>query len=297
MSSHAALDRMAPDAAAAVAFVSIMNGVFLNVMPEITAAFALAALSHIDERVRYDQLPADLIHFGLLKSGHSCIDKLRMFNQERAAIIRSPEAAAEVYDIVRRELLADARCVDGIVALLSEFRKRGIKTFTTSVIPQVQLTRQMQDSFAGREILPFLEGALGAQASYTKLLGHLRLIAERHPEVRKFYLLFDAPAEVRMGADVRREFDVRVVGFAAPLAADQVSLAFNKGIEILKRSSLSKSVGSNVIPNLSSAFLSLPSSESLVRQLFEAGADHVISCSARNCFADVAEDLASMKMD
>lgn len=274
-----------------VAFVSILNGVFLNIMPEITVSFALAAIAHIPEEKRYEQLPADLINFGFLKSGHSCLEKLQMFNYERGDIIRNPENAVALYNAIKSELTAGTQFVDGIVDLLTDLRSMGVRTFTTSVVSQIELDQQMKSTPQGKEIMPVLNEALGAQENFKKLAGHLRYIAAKYPQVNKCYLLFDAPSEIHLGRDARNEFDVRVVGLAVPLTNQHVLQAFKKGQEILKRINQGALSPKSFSLTLSPGQLALPSGEELKQHLSDAGADNVVEFRNRDSLKEISQDL------
>lgn len=278
-----------------VAFVSILNGVLLDVMPEITASFALASVAYITpiKRREYEGLMRKLIQFGLSKSGHSCTDKMLMFNAQQAPIIHPVERAAELYTEIKNEISADLPFVDGVLDFLAELKKNGELVFTTSVVRQQELDLQMRDTKQGREISPYLDKALGAEGSFTKLEGHLRYIREKFPEIERFYLLFDAASEIKLGREAAKNFTVRAAGLAVPLRDSQLRAAVSRGYEALQaRSDLP--YGELPIEHVAiePGALKLPSEKDAAAQLEVAGADRVFVWRGPDTFREIREDLA-----
>jgi len=215
------------------AFVTILNGVLLDVMPAITASFSLAVLSQIPEERRRSGVLAELIEFGFAHSGYSFQEKVGLYC-ERYGHLVNVERVLKVYNFLRSSLTENTAPAVGMVSLLAHLRKRGIFTFVTSVVPQHDLQSQVASAAHGA-FVPFLTEALGEQDGYKKLSGHLSLIKKRYPQVKRFYLLFDAPHEIRLGVEARSLFPVRVAGIVHPLQSEVVaSLVEKRGAELLE---------------------------------------------------------------
>lgn len=261
-----------------IAFVTILNGVLLDVMPAITTSFSLATLSQIGEKERKQGMLAELIQFGFTHSGYSFQEKVRLYRERQGCEV-DEERALEVYNYLRSSLLKDAVPVAGIEFLLVQLQQRGILTFVTSVVPHLELQAQLA-AVAGGAFVPLLTEALGEQDGYKKLMGHLSLIKKHHPKVKRFYLLFDAPYEIRLGRQARSLYRVRNAGVVYPLRHDVVTSLVRRGEELL-----------TVPQHEALDQLLLPSAEEQKLALEGEGAEMIIVHEGKESLSSVLRDV------
>lgn len=263
------------------AFITILNGVLLDVMPAITVSFALAALSQLKEDRRDGRKLREFIEFGYGRSGYSFLEKLCMLFEERCYGTYDPRYASQLYATIKDALTHGARVIPGALYLLDELSKRGIPTFVTSVMPQQELEESLKKVDQG-SLESHLSGVLGDNGPYKKLEGHLELIRERLPHIKRFYLLFDAPSEIRMAIDARIRFDVRVVGLVHEVKREVIIEFLERGVKYLDDA---VHVGESL------SELSLPCTSKARNTLSELGADRVVLYQGRASLQEIVEDV------
>lgn len=275
------------------ALVTILNGVILPVMPQITTAFALA--SYLQIANPSDQLLRELIEFGFKESGLSARDKMARFNQTRsgaAGLIADIDAAVALNNRLRASLVGPVKVSDPMIDLLARLSSC-LRVVTTTVLPQSDLDRYMADSAVGQQVSPFLFMALGEDGDKTKLLGHAKFLAGQG--IRRMYGLFDAPNEVQMARDIHLEMmvigvELRIVGFAVAPDPAVVRQAVEQGHAVLQSMGGLPAIDLQQILRSLDA-LTLPDARQLASDLRRAGADHVVLANSGQFGPEVLKDL------
>lgn len=264
-----------------VAVFTILNGVLLDVMPEIGAALTISAFCHLPlERRDPDTLLAMVRHFHL-SSGLPPREKLRLYNQSAAEPIHREPEILTLYAKLRATLLDSAVPAPGIEGLLRELVARSVSVYTTSVMPQSDVDLFMRGSPAGARLAPLLTGCLGERPEGTKLEGHLRM---RTSSRSRFYLLLDAPSEIGMAAALPADISRRSVGIFRTTSSAQFS-------EALARAASMAPPHFGLSVNLWDLDFDPGGGDAAAMALSAAGADTVIDAGRAGWENAVLEDL------
>lgn len=255
----------------------IRDGVLVNRMHVNPVAFAAACWLQMADNDRREVEIEALINFGFEKSGFSCAEKMRMFNEERANFLKDVNGATELYNSIAGRAGAKCSYFNFAPELLKNLSEEGCKNFITSALEQ-KILDQWIVSKQGLKIKDSITEMLGKRDGFSKGYDHFKHVFSQINGGRIFYIA-DAPSEIDTGSRYATEFNITKIGFAYHIDSNAVEQAYD-----LVSSS-------HQLPILDKSRLKLPEPFGIVSSLKSAGADAVVMGSAENIMANLGVKL------
>lgn len=258
----------------------IRDGVLINRMHVNPVAFAAAYWLRLSKQNRKSIGIETLINFGFEKSGFSCAEKMRLFNEEKANLLEDVSSAADLYNDIAGAAGALCNYFNFAPELLNKLRRDGCKNFITSALDQKILDDWIATE-QGLRIKDSLAEMLGKRDGFSKGYDHFKYASLQTDGGRIFYIA-DAISEIATASKYATKFSITTIGFAYHIDADAVEQAY----EIVS--------SSHELPVLDKSRLTLPEPFEIVGALKSAGADAVVMGSAENIFANLAIKLKNI---
>ncbi len=269
---------------AKTAYMWIRDGVLINRMHVNPVAFAVAYWMHLSEMDGKSVDIETLINFGFEKSGYSCLEKMKLFNEENGANLVALDAAVAFYNVLAGA--AGERCnyFDFAPELLSKLHDDSCKNYITSALEQPILDEWII-SQQGLVIKDSIDELLGKRDGFSKGVDHFSHVSKQINGGRIFYIA-DAVSEIATGAKYASEFNITTVAFAYHINVDAVERAFGLIESLLEHLGVKKE-----LPALCKEQLRLPEPLEIVDNLKNAGASAVVTGSAESIMANLATKL------
>jgi phosphoglycolate phosphatase-like HAD superfamily hydrolase len=267
----------------------IRDGVLVNRMHVNAVAFALAHLAFTHPNKRTNHLFTDLINFGFEKSGISCTEKMRSFNQDRSETVSEVESAADFYNNLATEAGKECHYFEGAVDLVKDLKASGAQNFITSAVEQ-EILNDWANSPQGVRIVPYLDEILGKRDGFTKGPSHFSYVANKI-EHGPIYYIADAVSEISTAHKHCDQYHLVPIGFGYVIDESDVIAAKNS-LEKLFNTNLRDAAphGINDV-SFDVTRLVLPKEDQIVGDLREAGARHVVTGGANKIFDDLRNCL------
>lgn len=259
------------------AFMWIRDGVLINRMHVNPVAFAAAYWLLLSEQNRKSIDIETLINFGFEKSGFSCAEKMRLFNEEKADLLEDVGAAADLYNNVAGGAGAKCCYFDFAPELLNKLSGDGCKNFITSALDQ-KILDDWSTTEQGLKIKDSLTEMLGKRDGFGKGYDHFKYVSSQVKGGRIFYVA-DAISEIAIASKYATEFNITKIGFAYHINADAVEQAYQFVSSL------------HELPLLDKSRLTLPEPFEIVSALKNAGADFVVMGSTENIMANLGVKL------
>ncbi len=260
-----------------VAVLWIRDGVLVDRMHINPVAFAFTVWMFSAPQKRANTTLAELITFGFEKSGLSCADKIRLYNEQCYELVEDIAAAATYYNFLATEAARTESFFTGAPELLRDLETNGVANFITSAVEQEVLDAWLKGQ-QGSQIAASLIEILGARKGFSKGRDHFEYVF-RSLGVDKIFYIADAAAEIYTARQYADEYGIVPVGFANVITLDRVFDA----VSLVSRASASSAGPSVPFPmplseiQVEEAAVSVPEGPEIVNALRAAGADTVIT--------------------
>ncbi len=266
------------------AYMWIRDGVLINRMHVNPVAFAVAYWMHLSEMDGKSVDIETLINFGFEKSGYSCLEKMKLFNEENGANLVALDAAVAFYNVLAGAAGEHCSYFNFAPELLCKLHNDGCKNYITSALEQSILDEWIETQ-QGMVIQNSIDELLGKRDGFSKGVDHFSHVSKQIDGGRIFYIA-DAVSEIATAAKYASEFNITTVGFAYHINVDAVEQAY-----ILIESLLPSLSASHELPALCKSKIKLSDRLEVVENLKNAGANAVVSGSAESIMANLATKL------
>lgn len=260
-----------------VAVLWIRDGVLVDRMHINPVAFAFTVWMFSSPEKRANTTLAELITFGFEKSGKSCADKIRLYNEERHALVEEVDAAATYYNYLATDAARSETFFTGATELLRDLAAQGVANFITSAVEQ-EVLNTWSTGQQGTQIAPYLIEILGSRKGFSKGKDHFEYVLQSL-NVDKIFYVADAPAEIEAAREYADQFSIVPVGFANVITLDRVFDA----VSLVSRTSAASAGPTVPFPmalseiQIEETAISLPDGPAVIHALKRAGADAVVS--------------------
>jgi hypothetical protein len=269
---------------AKTAYMWIRDGVLINRMHVNPVAFAVAYYLYLPKFEKHAIDIETLINFGFEKSGYSCLEKMKLFNEEHGASLVALDAAVACYNALAGAAGEECNYFDFAPELLGKLQSDGCKNYITSALEQSILDEWIK-SQQGLVIKDSIDELLGKRDGFSKGVDHFSLVSKQINGGRIFYIA-DAVSEIATGAKYASEFNITTVGFAYHINVDAVEQAYSLIESLLELLGVEKE-----LPALRKEQLRLPEPLEIVDNLKNAGASAVVTGSAESIMANLSTKL------
>ncbi|MBY0549763.1 MAG: hypothetical protein K2W95_20990 [Candidatus Obscuribacterales bacterium] len=202
----------------------IRDGVLVHRMHLNAVAFA-ATVWYAGRMLQRDEIQfEDLINFAFEKSGISCADKLKLWNEERSGKVSDVEDATALYNLLAIRAGEQCNFFPGASQLLADICKAGHSNFITSAVEQEVLDAWIA-SRQGMEVRGYLTEILGRRPNFNKGRDHFDFVCRKLGHQRLF-MIADAAAEIRASHENATDFNIATIGFANEITEADVLDAF-----------------------------------------------------------------------
>lgn len=252
----------------------IRDGVLINRMHINAVAFAASVWVFVPPERRKTTTVEMLVNFGFEKSGVSCAEKMRLYNDERENVLDDIDQAASFYNELATSAAARACYFAGTPQLLESVSNSGAANFITSAVEQ-DILENWAHSTQATLILPHLREILGSRPGFSKGRDHFEYVSRQGYD--KIYMIADAPSEIRCASEFSAAFNIVPVGFANLITIDNVMSA----VEIVTNAliPLAQQKAPILVRKLrvDPARITMPDSNEVEAALRGAGARYVVS--------------------
>lgn len=265
----------------------IRDGVLVDRMHINPVAFAFVTWLYAHPQRRTKTSLGSLINFGFAKSGLSCADKMRLFNEQCVDIIGDIDAASSYYNLLATEAALDAHYFDGAIDLLRDLHLSGAKNFITSAVEQTVLDSWSLTE-AGQLIAPYLTEILGKRPGFTKGRAHFEYALGQY-NCSKIYYVADATAEIVSANEYASTGNITALGFAHVITKERVMLAVDKVLQAAHKcmSDMPALEQDLATIKVDSSELMLSGQDELVSALTKSGAEAIVSGSCQKIMANL----------
>jgi hypothetical protein len=267
------------------AILWIRDGVLIERMHMNAVAFAFSYWLYADPIAREEINFTALVQFAFDRSGYSCADKIRLFNEERQPAVKDIEGASSYYNELAPRAGRYCRYFPGMVGLLEEVKAAGCLHFITSAVEQEVLDAWLKGTQA-QEISHLLQESLGKRATISTGEKHFEYVHSNfgNPEM---IMIADAPMEIKLCQGLADRFKIKTIAFANVITVDKVK----EGMDLVTRTA-DELEGTDYpkmkpIPKFDKSILRLPDQRALEYNLQDAGADEVVSGDAESIVSEL----------
>lgn len=202
----------------------IRDGVLVHRMHLNAVAFAMTAWCGTNRTNRDKFQFEELINFAFEKSGISCADKLKLWNEQRSGNVSDIEDATALYNLLAIRAGEECNFVPGASQLLADICTAGHSNFITSAVEQ-EVLNAWSASPQGMAVRDYLVEVLGRRPNFNKGRDHFDFVSRKLGHQRLF-MIADAAAEIRASRENAADFNITTIGFANSITVEDVRNAF-----------------------------------------------------------------------
>lgn len=249
----------------------IRDGVLVHRMHLNAVAFAATVWYAGGAIQRNESQFEDLINFAFEKSGISCADKIKLWNEERSGKVADIKDATALYNLLAIRAGEQCNFFPGASQLVADICEAGHSNFITSAIEQ-EVLDAWSASPQGMEVRGYLTEVLGRRPNFNKGRDHFDFVSRKLGHQRLF-MIADAAAEIRASHENATDFNIATIGFANEITEADVLDAF----ELVKSNfSHERDLIAQLPTVLCTEKINLPERQELEDSLHRAGADKVV---------------------